>query len=443
MKLGFKKVGKIGEAIIETKGLTVIAGENDTGKSTIGKAFFALIKAINTTQEYYIQDKQEKSLRMIWDIYSVLNAKLKKITTPTTAALFNPNHFTKELISCLQFNLPADDIVAKRKELLPELNLTDVELKRVEGLLTGIINLFAKKLTKENIINDAIRKAIQGEFRSQVNNSVTGETSELYLEYNEGNKNSFVFENNKLIDINSYSDTEHSIKEATLIESPAFLQAVDTLKGLPIFSDMGIGATDIKFWNGSPITFHLKDFSIKIDSYKYRKGKESAYSSRIKDIIKGEFYFDPKKEEMFFRKNSSDSQSTASIRTINTAIGVRSFGILDILLKVGAIGPSEMLIVDEPETHLHPVWQLEYARLIVDLVCDGVPVIITSHSPYMIEALRHYSKKKGIFDSATKFYLVKQADDSGNFCNVVDLKNNLDPIFQKLSDPLKKILYED
>lgn len=37
MSIEIKKFGKIKEALIETNGLTVIAGHNDTGKSTIGK----------------------------------------------------------------------------------------------------------------------------------------------------------------------------------------------------------------------------------------------------------------------------------------------------------------------------------------------------------------------------------------------------------------------
>ncbi len=41
MKLTLKNVGKVKEASIQLNGLTVIAGENDSGKSTIGKTLLS------------------------------------------------------------------------------------------------------------------------------------------------------------------------------------------------------------------------------------------------------------------------------------------------------------------------------------------------------------------------------------------------------------------
>ena len=43
MKFTLKNVGKINQAEIELQGITVIAGENDTGKSTVGKCFSACL----------------------------------------------------------------------------------------------------------------------------------------------------------------------------------------------------------------------------------------------------------------------------------------------------------------------------------------------------------------------------------------------------------------
>ena len=40
MELKLKNIGMINEANVKIDGLSVIAGENDTGKSTVGKALF-------------------------------------------------------------------------------------------------------------------------------------------------------------------------------------------------------------------------------------------------------------------------------------------------------------------------------------------------------------------------------------------------------------------
>ena len=62
MELQLKNIGMIKEANVKIDGLTVIAGENDTGKSTVGKALFALLKArlfvLNSKLEYNAQNSQ-------------------------------------------------------------------------------------------------------------------------------------------------------------------------------------------------------------------------------------------------------------------------------------------------------------------------------------------------------------------------------------------------
>jgi len=42
MKLSIRNVGKLKEADVEINGITVIAGENNTGKSTVSKTLFSL-----------------------------------------------------------------------------------------------------------------------------------------------------------------------------------------------------------------------------------------------------------------------------------------------------------------------------------------------------------------------------------------------------------------
>ena len=47
MKLKLKNFAKIHEVELEFNGLTVIAGNNNTGKSTIGKSLFAIFEALH------------------------------------------------------------------------------------------------------------------------------------------------------------------------------------------------------------------------------------------------------------------------------------------------------------------------------------------------------------------------------------------------------------
>ncbi len=51
------------------------------------------------------------------------------------------------------------------------------------------------------------------------------------------------------------------------------------------------------------------------------------------------------------------------------------------------IQPGELLVVEEPEAHLHPELQAKFIRLLVAAVQSGVRVLITTHSEWILEEL--------------------------------------------------------
>ena len=53
MKLKLQNIGIIEEADITIDGITLIAGQNDSGKSTVGKVLYALIRGINREEEIF------------------------------------------------------------------------------------------------------------------------------------------------------------------------------------------------------------------------------------------------------------------------------------------------------------------------------------------------------------------------------------------------------
>ena len=57
MKISLNNIGKIKSADIEIGGIAVIAGENDTGKSTIAKSLYSIINAFYDIDEKIQQDK--------------------------------------------------------------------------------------------------------------------------------------------------------------------------------------------------------------------------------------------------------------------------------------------------------------------------------------------------------------------------------------------------
>ncbi len=51
------------------------------------------------------------------------------------------------------------------------------------------------------------------------------------------------------------------------------------------------------------------------------------------------------------------------------------------------VRPGDVLIIEEPESHLHPAMQVAFTRLLAAVVRSGVRVVLTTHSEWVLEAL--------------------------------------------------------
>ena len=106
------------------------------------------------------------------------------------------------------------------------------------------------------------------------------------------------------------------------------------------------------------------------------------------------------------------------------------------LLMNGSIKPKGTVILDEPEIHLHPEWQLLFAELIV-LLCKefGLHILLNTHSPYFLNAIEVYAAKYGV-DDKCKYYL---AYTQGKVSLIEDVTHNIEKIYHKLAMPLQRL----
>ena len=77
------------------------------------------------------------------------------------------------------------------------------------------------------------------------------------------------------------------------------------------------------------------------------------------------------------------------------------FGItysLPIIVAILKAKRGDLVIIENPESHLHPAGQAKIANLIVLAVANGVDVIVESHSDHFLNAIR-VATKKGIISS--------------------------------------------
>jgi predicted ATPase len=322
MNLKINNIGLIKEANINLDGLTVIAGENDTGKSTVGK-----------------------SLYLIFTFLSDL-AKIKKVLSEQK---------NKELISN----------EANRSSRLSRL-LFDNQL--IDG---AQLNL-----------NDKYIFGIK-------NNQITHENFEINF-----NKNDLVM--------------------PIFVETPLVWNFNKFFNQMAnIESQAGIFGDELSI----DYPFLLKDLHFKLSVGIDRDG--FSIEEDIQYVINGMFKKDDNGNFYFERENQK-------ISLLNTATGIKYFGILQVLSQNNYLNKNTFLVLDEPEVHLHPKWQLKMAQMIAKLVQNGVKILVNSHSPYMIEALQRFSQKYNIQEKAN-FYLAQDG--------IIENKNKLQEIYEKLSEP--------
>ena len=107
---------------------------------------------------------------------------------------------------------------------------------------------------------------------------------------------------------------------------------------------------------------------------------------------------------------------------------------LEILLKNNRLDSNTILVIDEPEVHLHPKWQIKYAEFLILISKElGVKILLNSHSPYFIRALDIYGKEHE-FQDFIKFYTLLQNTNKIS-TKITELNGDLSSIFKLLMEP--------
>ena len=68
MQLELQNIAKMKEAKIKFDGITVIAGENNTGKSTIGKVVYSIFNSMYNMEKKNIREKHNKIEEIVWRV---------------------------------------------------------------------------------------------------------------------------------------------------------------------------------------------------------------------------------------------------------------------------------------------------------------------------------------------------------------------------------------
>ncbi|MBD5299608.1 MAG: ATP-binding protein [Bacteroides sp.] len=111
------------------------------------------------------------------------------------------------------------------------------------------------------------------------------------------------------------------------------------------------------------------------------------------------------------------------------ATGMKSFAYLLRLLQNGYIDSETLLIIDEPEAHLHPQWIVRFAKVLVLIrKMLGAKVMVASHDPDMVAAIQAMAEAEGLSD-VTNFYQAYRKSGELQY-DYVDCGNDTSRIFE-------------
>jgi len=410
MRLSLENIGIIEKADVEINGLTVIAGNNDSGKSTIGKIAYSLTKSFEDFEKNYEKEKAAKMDMYFREFYISFRESIDLNKYPEILKFMENFRHYRRIDNKKLFGLIENSI-----KLLDEIDIDKEEKAKIKKRFNEVNSIFQEKESRSSKIIKSIRKIFKSEFSNQITNVFANEGR---IEVYEGeNKiiNIIIKDNKIFIDETNKIDEIFPFDSSVFIETPLVLTYKESLE--------------------NSFIYHVEDLLYKLMKPNLIKEKTKL---NISEIVGGEIYFDEENDLFLFQKNVGNKE--VKIHIINSASGIKSLGILQILEKAGEFNKNLLLIIDEPEVHLHPDWQVEYAKILIKLVENGVKVLVTSHSPYLIEAIDKYSKKSKI-EKNVRFYL-SELKNNGN-AMIVDKTNDKDEIFDRLSKPFERLVFGD
>ena len=406
----------IGHADIEIDGITVIAGGNGCGKSTLSRWLYYIFNIIedyefllmrefhNTiggklsvfmSSAYVMSVYDKETYKELYGLKNAFDQWIYYADYKVENLHQDYNEFIVPFTKLLETYLSSESDENGKRRILSELNIT-------EG--SGPIVVF--KEYAEAVFTDALSKYSTQKDERKIENLWELVFSE-YQEKDEHPSNIQLKEDGVAI-LTEYIGILLGIKRSLYVDTPIVASFKET---------------NNPYW---------KEF---IHYVKYKRAssapndKERRILKVIESMINGKIIEEKNygTSELIYK-----AKSGVQVKLDKVASGFKTFAYMQRLIENGWLDNKTLLEIDEPETNLHPQWIVEFAHLLVMVNKElGTKIMIASHNPDMVSAIRYISEKEGILDN-THFYLAEQRDNSELF-DYKDLGNDIDPVFESFN----------
>lgn len=432
MKINIKNIAKINYAEIVVDGITVITGKNSTGKTTIGKSFFAIFNAmfdkdnkLEQARDKYLSRNISISTRKFLpesdnDIYFVEDRLFSRAFLRELKNEIKNNYSSSNLRTII-FNF-VKKYFEKRNYSIECIDIAGY----CDDILNRVNNIY--QIDNNQLLKEIIDRYFEPTFNGQINSLLNDERSEIVLKIKDKDID-VLFENNHCVNVDCNVNILH---EAFYINNPFVLDDIINDKISPLRPPLSIPKQMLKkvlYGNEEDLLEGL------VDAVSAKEKLSKVYEFLDK-TVPGSFSKDKGGLGIVMPGYK------APITFANLSTGIKSFAIIKLLLEKGALKEKDVLILDEPEIHLHPEWLLNYAEIIVLLQkYFSLSLIITTHSSDFLQAIEYYSEYHGVSNNC-KYYL---SYTENNMCKFKDVTENTEEIYQEMIKPsilLDNLRYE-
>jgi len=422
-----KNLGKIRDATFNIRPMTVITGPNGTGKSFFTKSLYSILNVINKNV-YHESAKQ--TIRQIQLLLKTLIDNIAYVGTHdfevTEGIKINFDNLQNEFEEASSWKI--DDYLAFATskviavesmrilyaKYLDELNSKPTKINSIRGISEAINRNFENFLLQlknpqkyyadffathiENELKDNFQISTLSELISFGAEKIEIEVDELLVIELSGNKRFFNLGTD-------FIDEVSRLSSVVFFESPAYWKVRDALKSAKNNQNRPrlIGKKNNDVLTGVPKYFYDLDDALNT------KTKTSGAFKKATDLLEstlgGEFIF--KGDNLSFKDKDGREISKHLV-----SFGMTNLGMIQALLKHNVITQGSFVFIDEPETNLHPDWQVKLVDVLLMLANGGINVVITTHSSDLVKALEVNLKMQQI-ESMEDFLSVHFVDLDG------------------------------
>lgn len=421
MRLQIENVGRVKKADIEIRGITVVAGSNGAGKSTVSKSLYSILEMSDDVM-HKAQEQKERSLQYAverWREKNVLfllssaQAFLEKVQEIYVASKSDQEFFCQEMIDYISDKTPSRLLdFEKAKKALPQLfqEYRDILEKQI-----GYYVRYASQVVLDNV------------FQGQINCLKNREESKIIYDNGDTHIGVRVLRH-KISD----AEIDGGTVRPVYITTPQLIDSIRTYRELNVARHNGT----VPYFNVQLMTLLKEKHKIRsLVAEEYNKIEEQGQllQKLFREVFEGELRLDGNRIAYYDRWCEED------IELSNIASGMKIFLILQTLVMNGVFLEDTCLIIDEPETNLHPEWQLKLAHLLVLLNKNiGIQIYLNSHSPYFVRAVEYYADQYQCLEQCS-FYIMEKDIETG-MCHSECVTEQLGVIYDKMAEPFNKIM---